>query len=297
MEKEVMAKSFVNVEIISKKRLIEYLQKELKKVNKQIEILNELRVKKPENVTKIYSSEDEFLTYVDNEINKNQRRVIEIEDGIQNNQTEIEELSSLNQAGRQIVLDKYIDENKVDSKSVDNFMEKYFSYKRFEVANYVQGSVLEMMKCQDEMTWLEPYAYNIATMEKIVQFSDEDIQELIEQLKNDKEMLKLVRKRSTINKNYGKMEEAIGGYFEVAGSVGMSAFVLAGVPAVIASLFGVQHSLVDAGVVVGGIGALTSVSAGLSSFIANAIENRVEKKKNIIDKQICNKICETVQEF
>ena len=125
----------------------------------------------------------------------------------------------------------------------------------------------------------------------------DDIKELIEQLKNDKEIQKLVNKTRTVKKNSGKIDNALKAYWNIANPVGTSTLILAGIPSVVASMFGVQHPVVEVGLVAGGLGALTSISAVFAPFIADAIEKRASKKRNLINEQISDKIDETIQEF
>lgn len=287
-----MAERFVGTEIISNKSIIKDLQRELDQTYKMINTLNEMK----EDVR--YAHRNDIVK----SIWDLEEQSIELENKIKSYQESIVELQSLDSDGKQALLDKFISENNIhdeniDDENTDRFMNDYFRSKRFQVANYVQESVFETIERQSELDWLIPHSYKIATMDKIVQFSDDDIKELIEQLKNDKEIQKLVNKTRTVKKNSGKIDNALKAYWNIANPVGTSTLILAGIPSVVASMFGVQHPVVEVGLVAGGLGALTSISAVFAPFIADAIEKRASKKRNLINEQISDKIDETIQEF
>lgn len=294
VKNESMVERFIRTEIILKQGRIRSLQKEATKAYKQIEFLNGLRIKRPEKITKRYASEEEFLSYVDSEIDKNQQLAIECGNSIQSIQTELLGLKSLDQNGKQVILDKFISENVADGENVSRFVDDYFKRARLDIAIALADSTAEAIQFQGEISPFRVMAES--NIDKIAQLSDEDIQNLSNKLKEDKEVQKLISKRNMLEKVSDKIDKGLG-VVETIGSAGIGATIIAGIPALVASMFGIQHQAVDTGLIVGGIGGITAIAAGIVPIVRNAIEKGIERKEQSIKSKVVNKIGETIQEF
>ena len=294
VKNESMDERFIRTEIILKQGRIRSLQKEATKAYDETEFLNNLRATRPEKITKRYASEEEFLSYINSEIDKNQQLAIECGNSIKAIQTELLELKSLDQNGKQAVLDKFISENVVNGENVARVMDDYFKRARLDIAIALSDSTAEAIQLQERISPFEVMVK--ADIDRIAQLSDEDIQNITNKLKEDKEVQKLINKRNNLEKVSDKIDKGLG-VVETIGSAGIGATIIAGIPALVASMFGIQHQAVDTGLIVGGIGGITAIAAGIVPIVKNAIEKGIERKEQSIKSKVVNKIGETIQEF
>lgn len=294
VKNESMAEDFVRTQIILKQGEIRCLQQNAAKAYSKIEFLNNLRTTKPENVTKRYASEEDFMSYIASEIDKNQQIAIECGNSIQAIQTELSELKTLDQNDKQVILDKFISENVVNGQNVARVMDGYFKRARLDIAIALSDSTAEAIQLQERISPFEVMVK--ANIDRIAQLSDEDIQNIINKLKEDKEVQKLINKRNNLEKVSDKIDKGLG-VVETIGSAGIGATIIAGIPALVASMFGIQHQAVDTGLIVGGIGGITAIAAGIVPIVKNAIEKGIERKEQSIKSKVVNKIGETIQEF